>query len=83
MGPWGRARCSLLQPNAPACKAGGVSTRYFLRFRDTPKLGVARSNRARVTISFLRGFEDLRDVHRANSTARYQCGPGAPGAGIE
>ena len=46
IGPWGRHRCSLLQPIAPACKAGDVSRRYFLVFRDTSNLRVGGSRRS-------------------------------------
>ncbi len=38
-----RHRCSLLQPIAVACKAGAVSTRYFLVPLRFPKLRVAGS----------------------------------------
>ena len=43
IGPWGRHRCSLLQPIAPACKAGDVSTRYSLPCRPFANVGVAGS----------------------------------------
>jgi hypothetical protein len=41
--PWGRHRCSLLQPIALACKAGAVSRRYFLPLRPFANVGVAGS----------------------------------------
>ncbi len=44
IGPWGRHRCSLLQPIAPACKAGDVSRRYSLPLRPFANVGVAGSS---------------------------------------
>jgi hypothetical protein len=44
IGPWGRHRCSLLQPIAPACRAGDVSRRYSLPRRPFANVGVAGSS---------------------------------------
>jgi hypothetical protein len=46
IGPWGRHRCSLLQPIAVACKAGDVSRRYSSPFLRTGSLRVRGSRRS-------------------------------------
>ena len=51
---WGRTRCSSVQPIAPHCRAGDVSRRHFLRFRNSSNLGVGGSNPSRTFAARLR-----------------------------